>query len=157
MGDYFYTNDEYYNMIRLYFVHGQNEGIAAAQYALEYPYQRHPCRKTIARAHQRLRENGTLMPRPVNGRPRTTMTADVEEEVLARVAADPRTSTRQVAREMNISNSQVHGVLRKEKIHPYHFTRTQTLEPTDSEKRMEFCTKLIEATDDDPTFLRRIV
>ena len=50
------------------------------------------------------------------------MTADVEEEFLARVAADLRTSTRQVARKMNISNSQVHGVLKREKI--YHSTRT---------------------------------
>ena len=79
------------------------------------------------------------------------------DDVLARTAADPRTSTRKLARTMQVNHMLVHRILRDNRIHPYHFTKTLTQLPGDSERRLQFCYDLIEHIDRNPLFLRRIV
>ena len=67
------------------------------------------------------------------------MAPELQEEVLERVENDPRTSTRVVGRAMGISHSTVHKVLRRNKVHPYHFAKVHTLELGDFARRQHYC------------------
>src|SRR5678816_3181528 len=92
----------------------------------------------FARLHQRLRENGTLRPRCIGGRPRNTRTPAFEEEVLERVANDPSTSTRAIAYAMGLNQSSILRVLQEQSLHAYHLQKVQGLGQSDFEPSVRF-------------------
>ena len=65
-----------------------------------------------------------------------------------------RTSTRQIAREMDVSHVLV---LREEKLHRYHFTQMQKLLPQDYAARVIYSRKILERVAIEPEFLRRVL
>lgn len=96
------------------------------------------------------------MPVQFEGRSRIVRNPEVEEDVIARVEADPRTNTRMVGREMGISHVFVHKILKENEIRPYHFIRMQQLLPRDHPPRRRFARNYLEAVRD-PLFSRRIL
>lgn len=149
-------------MVRLYFLNGENATEAAVQYVRENPGHRHPRPAVIEDAHRRLRETGVLIPQNAanganGGRARRVRNPAREDAIMRRVRNDRRTSTRRVGRAMGISHSVVNRVLREYLMHPYHFTRVQTLMPGDREARFNFAQMFVEQTDIDNNFSRRIV
>ncbi|KAJ8949179.1 hypothetical protein NQ318_021672 [Aromia moschata] len=77
-----------------------------------FPNRRLPNHTTFTPVVRRLRETGRFAARSADyGRNRFARTADVEEEILARVEADPELSTRRIGAEMEISKDVVHRTL----------------------------------------------
>ena len=81
----------------------------------------------------------------------------MEEEVIQRTLDDPRTSTRRIVREMNVSHVLVHKVLKEEKLYPYHFTQVQKLIPRDYPARVTYSRKILERVTIEPEFFRRVL
>lgn len=64
-------------------------------YREKFPNRRIPNHQTFAAIERRLRETGSFIPVTANyGRQRTIRTPEVEEEILERIAEDPKLSTR---------------------------------------------------------------
>lgn len=96
-----YFSDEYFNMIRLYFLNRENSARAAAEYARVYPNLRHPDANVINGAIRRLRETGNVIPQGADaGRPRRVRNVATEDLVLNMVDANRRTSTRTIGHEL---------------------------------------------------------
>ncbi|KAI4468977.1 helix-turn-helix domain [Holotrichia oblita] len=92
----FYTNSGTADM---QFMYGRANGHtyeARRLYAEAFPNRAIPSDKLFSRLHQRLSENGSFIVHNA-GRPRSTATAETEENVLARVEENPNISTRTIA------------------------------------------------------------
>ena len=88
-----YTRPEITIMIMCYGAAGGNGRRALRMYQERFPNRNHPHRRMFAHLLQRLREDGSLRPRCIGGRPRQTRKPAFEEEVLEGVGNDPSTST----------------------------------------------------------------
>ncbi|XP_024880469.1 uncharacterized protein LOC112460152 [Temnothorax curvispinosus] len=136
-----YTNEEYYDMLMaLGECHGQYY-VAARRYAELYPNRaRHPSAPVILRAAQRLHETGNVLPNMHDtGRDREVRDLRGMEQVVRVFELNPETSIREVAREHNLFYGTVQKVLKEEKLHAFHYTRVQHLEPGDHHARRTFC------------------
>lgn len=87
---------------------------AAIRYAERYPRRCHPDANVIRRAETRLREMGsTIVYRQNTGRERNVRTVALEEEILEVIEDEPQTSTRVIARQINITHSTVYRVFER--------------------------------------------
>ena len=92
---------------------------AAREYALGYPFRRHPNKNVSVRLNQLLRETGNIAQMIDNhdkGRPRTTRTSRVEEQVIDIFENQPRRSTRAVAQDVGIHFTSVLKFLQNSKL-----------------------------------------
>jgi hypothetical protein len=114
-------------------------GTAAREYALRYPGRRHPD-ANVFRLEQRLRETGSVTPTAlVNaGRPGTVRTPANEDAIIAAVEREPWRSSRDIERELGLSQPKVLEVLLDDQLHPYHYSRSAHLFPEDRPLRMKF-------------------
>lgn len=95
---------------------------------------------TVRRILASFHESGSVVAqRPRPGRPRTARTPEMRVDVLAKINAEPHSSTRQVAREAGISRRSLGRILKQEKFHPYKMEFHQALTEDDPDRRMEFC------------------
>lgn len=154
-----YTNEEYYDMLMaLGECHGQYY-VAARRYAELYPNRaRHPSAPVILRAAQRLYETGNVLPNMHDtGRDREARNLRRMVQVVRAFEHNPETSIRVVARELNLSYGTVQRVLKEEKLHAFHYTRVQHLEPGDHHARRTFCEDFLRKVDRDPRFASRVI
>jgi hypothetical protein len=86
-----YGNEEYADMHFMYGTANGNALEAARLYQEAFPHRRQPDSRTFTRVHQ----HGSFAHGGRAGRPKS-VTPDVEERVLQRVAQSPGTSTRSV-------------------------------------------------------------
>ena len=120
---------------------------ALSMYQERFSNRNHPHHIMFASLYQRLREEGCLRFRCIDGRPRQTRTPAFEEEVLQRVSNDPSTSTsaiaRAIARAMGSNQSSVLRVLQEQNLHAYHLTpRVRFVQWFFATERRESCLSL---------------
>jgi hypothetical protein len=153
-----YSNLE---MADMHFTYGYANGNALeAQrlYAEQYPERRLPHHTTFTNIHQRLRELGKFEKRSHDcGRSREVRTEAVDEAVLNLIEESPETSTRKIARVLNVSHSVVFRILKEQQLYPYHLQRVQSLLIRDFLPRVVFCQWLINMIGQAPQFLRNIL
>ena len=102
-------------------------------------------------------ETGTIVKdRPRSGRPITSTTDEMKENVLVSVHEDPTTSTRKIGEEFGISNCSVSKILASADYHPYKPTCGQLLHDEDPDRRLEFAEKIDTKLTDDPSFIRKL-
>lgn len=123
----------------MHFVYGAANGNsleAQRLYGERFPNRRLPNRKTFERLHRQLCETGSFLSSRLDaGCARTD--GMVEEAILDMVADQPSTSTRAVARQLQISQS-TWRILNDQCLHPYHVQRVQALTQSDYPRRVEF-------------------
>jgi hypothetical protein len=107
------------------------------------------------RLEQRLRGTTTAL---VNaGRPRTVRTPANEDDIISAVEREPWRSSRDIARELGLSQPRVLEVLHGDQLHPYHYSRSAHLVPDDRPLRMQFCEWLRHRYAADKFFLHNIL
>ncbi|KAJ8943144.1 hypothetical protein NQ318_022885 [Aromia moschata] len=122
--------EEYTDMILVYGFCEGNVHLSVRVYGERFPNRRLPNHTTFTAVVRRLREIGRFAARTADyGRDRFVRTADVEEEILARVEADPELSTRRIGAEMEISKDVVHRTLKEQLLHPYDKTPEYAITP----------------------------
>lgn len=139
MPDPRYTHEELAHMLLIYGECHKNERRAAALYANRYPDKRHPAHSFFGNLFRRLCLHGTLH---VSTRPRNLRQRDegMVEQIREAVSINPHTSTRGIARELNIDHTKVHRILKKNLgWHPFKRHTTQKLFPQDLPRRERFC------------------
>ena len=117
---------------------GGNGRRSLRMYQERFPNRNHPHHTKFARLYKRHREDGSLRPRCIRGRPRQTKTPVFDEQVLERVDNDLSTSTRAIAHAMGSNQSSVLRVFSRKNLHAYHFQKVQGLGSNDFVPRVRF-------------------
>lgn len=105
-----------------------------------YPELPNISQSTVSKIHAQFRELGHV--KPLKRKPHF-VEDDVKVDILLSVEENPTSSTRQIARENNVSHTTVLRCLHKEKLHPYKLTFVQELTEDDPDRRMDFCERLM--------------
>jgi hypothetical protein len=136
-----YTYDEYCDMLLTLGDCNSRAGTDSWEYALRYPCRRHPDANMFRRLEQRLRDTGSVTPTALMnaGRPRTVRTPANEDAIIAAVEREPWRSSRDIARELGLSQPRILEVLHDDQLHPYHNSRSAHLFPDDRSLRKQFC------------------
>lgn len=116
-----------------------------------------PPRTTILDWRKKLLETGNLVKhKPHTGR-HVSACGDVNTNaVIGAVRDDSTVSTRVMSRELNISQTAVCRILKKNHLHPYKPIYSQFLCDGDDDRRAQFCEVMIHKFRDDPAFLRKV-
>lgn len=150
-----FTRDEYVDIVYCYAFCGSNESEARREYEARYPERRIPDRRVFGTTYRRLRATGGVDPRAnFEG---SVPAAGAGAEAVRLVETYPTLSTRRVAGIVGLSQSSVWKTLKRERMHPYHYSPVQELIPPDCPKRMDFCNWLIGSCGNDPSFLEKIL
>ncbi|KAJ8955692.1 hypothetical protein NQ318_008563 [Aromia moschata] len=91
-----------------------------------------------------------------HGTPKT-ITVDEEHEILIRVSENPGLSTRRLSAATGLSQSSICRILKKEMLHPYHYTPVQQLLPQDLPARLQFAQFLQNMQTENPDFLNKVL
>ncbi|KAL4098387.1 hypothetical protein QTP88_023011 [Uroleucon formosanum] len=138
----------------------RNAREATTMYSRQYPDRYHPHYTYVQKLKKSLKENGSFnRTNAVQQQPRANpnLNEDIENQVLAYVHLNPRSSVRQVGREVGVSKTLVHKILKKYKLHPYKPDFVQHLRITDPEKRLNFIFWFTVASEDDPLLINLIL
>lgn len=137
---YQFSNREYTNMLRAYFISGESLRGGVRMYRELYPNARQPDMSTMLNAYYMLLEHGQFRaPTHAQGRGRTGYSQDVVDDVLDFFAADPRRSTREAARRFGLSQYCAWKIINSSGQHPFHFRKVQELTSIDCEPRLQLC------------------
>lgn len=148
-----FTNEEYVDMIMVYGAAEENAERARRMYLERFPNRQTPSRNTFLRVIQRGRETGKLQPKKGHGGGRPNqIEVNVEEAILDMADADPTTSTRQIAQQVEVSQYFVWNTLKKNGLHPYHLQRVQGLALGDYALRQQFCEWLLDRSNREREF-----
>jgi hypothetical protein len=154
-----YSAADYVEMLIIFGECGWNAREAARIFSDRFPDQPSPDHKTILRVLARAQETGKVLPNrnEIGGGARTARTLANEEAILNIVEEDGTRSIREIAQEVDISSRSVHRVLNEKRLHPFHYTRVQHLEPEDYPARRFFCVWLLNKAAEVENFISRIL
>lgn len=149
------TNDHRTDMFEIYILSGKCGRAARRLYQQRFPDRLAPSHHKFSRLERNLRIYGSFKKPKCTERIRRD--EDLELNILLNVEENPRTSTREIARNVNACNATVHSILRKNKLKPYVFRQVHTLEENDKERRIDYCNIFINNVGDNFNFLQRII
>jgi len=133
-----YGNVELTDMVFIYAHCERNERQAAALYAARFPERRHPHYSIFRQLEERMRRYGSLHAPNlrINVRRRNDETINA---VRMAVLDNPHTSTRAIARELQMNHTTVHRIIKKNlRMQPYKRQTTQLLRREDFLRREAF-------------------
>lgn len=148
------NNNELTDMLQVFFECNKNRLQAVRRYSARFPDREVPDSKIFQRIEKNLRNYGSFT------KPKTQkrkFSEDKELDVLLAVQENSRTSIREIAHNIGISKTTVHGILRKHKLKPYIARKVHALEQNDPGRRIQFCCFYLNALEQDPNFYRRII
>lgn len=131
----------------------RNSVEASRVYSERFPERQQPSRKIFERISRNL-QHGSV--NKVRGKYEVTPTVN-EINVLAQIHINPENSSRNISREVGITDRGVRKVVKKYKYHDYKFMTVQTLLPVDFERRLAFCQRFRQQQNEDPFFSRKIL
>lgn len=154
-----YENIELVDMLVIYGKCRQSAAAASRLYAQLFPLRVHPTPRVFLNVLQRARDTGDLREHRGGhaGRPRRAGNVRIEEDILNLIFQDPTTSTRVIARQLQVSQKKVWKTLRENQLHPFHVQRVQALQPQDHPRRVQFCEWLLQQHENDQNFTRKIL
>jgi hypothetical protein len=130
-----FSTTEYADIIFVYGFCNGNGRAASREYRRRFPNRRTPSHPTFGSVFNYLRENGTFP----SGTTERHVDEAQEDDIMDAVTMNPTISTRQVSRELNVTQSKVSRVLQKNNLYPYHIQMVQRLHAGDEIDRLEFC------------------
>lgn len=134
----------------------KNAFLASRVYRQRYPERRHPQKDTFENLKNRFDRTGTVKYEK-HSRDATAVTVDNEYKVMISIVEDPNVSTRQLSNQLDISNTTIRRIIKKNKYHPYHIQLHQELLPRDFARREEYCRWLINKINTERNFLNKVL
>ena len=112
-----------------------------------------PSRKTIYRIRHKFDATGSVLNVKSTGRPKSVTTDENKELVAQAVAHSPGKSSRRTSLELDISQTSVIRILKSLKWKPYRPQLVQGLLAGDPDRRLEFCSNLLNEVEENPGIL----
>ena len=136
----YYSQNEKVDMLLIYGECGRNAHAAERLYIQRYPerQERHPSRQYFRTLEIQFRNQGQEE-RNQHQVENFIISEEMEINVLAYCEAYSTISTRELARELNISRESVRRILRKHDYKCYRFQLHQHLYDNDQERRLAYC------------------
>jgi transposase len=152
-----FTHDERVELILLYGESGRCQRRAIELYRQRYPTKPVPTQSALSKLVKKFKETGSVSDKRRTGRPKTATGAEATSKTIATVSVCGRTSVRQLSARVNISHASVHRILRKNHFLPYKVQQHQKLDGDDAERRIAFCSELIDEINHDHSLLYRLL
>lgn len=147
-----FSNQEYADIHYIYGFCDGNAGEGVQEYHRRFPGRIVPDRRVFIQTHRKFCEVG-FGKTVINDRHRR-----IDPRVTALFDQDPTLSTRRVAAQLNFrSHVKVWRSLKNDYKKPYHLQPVQGLHPEDYDRRVRFCTWMLESVALDPNFLEKIL
>ena len=122
---------------------------AQRDYRIHFQTRISPSKNTIKSLYQKFADIGNVNDKPGSGRKRSIRTEDVIERVAVSITDNPKTSTRKRASQLNISQTTLCRILKKDlKLKPYKIQLTQQLLPNDPHQRLEYSESFLSLCED---------
>lgn len=150
-----FSNEEYADIVFMYGRADGNGSLARRMYQERYPNRRLPNVRVFYNTFRRLSVVG--IHRAESGFNPGRHHPSIEEDIIAAFDADPTTSVRVVARNLNISVWKVWNTMHRENKYPFHGTGVQGLENEDPPRRIQFCRFLLNSDIEDAWFLKSVL
>jgi hypothetical protein len=151
-----YSTEERIEITIMYGEAGRCQTRTAELFHNKYPTRPKPSQAYISKLIAKFRQTGSVKDKRKTGRRKTATGAEATARTISTVGVCGRTSVRRLARQLNYSPASVHRILRETKFKPFKANVHQTLERGDGDARSEFCSKMIDLINADPTLLARI-
>ena len=122
--------------------------VTAVQRSFRRQYGKEPpCKQSILRWYRQFKDTGCLCKGKSTGRPHVS-DATVER-VRESFVRSPKKSTNRASRELGIPQQTVWKILRRRlEFKPYRVQLLQHLTPDDNDRRLDFCSRMLEALED---------
>lgn len=150
-----FTHAEKCDMIKVYYSAGRNSSTAAESYLTEYPERRQPNRRYFSKLEQNLKTHGNF--NKVRQKYGSRLPENIERNIVNQLEINPRVSVREVATNVGVNNTCVWRVFRKNHFKPFKFHVSNVLREGDYQRRLGFCTWLLERKTEDHEFLNNIL
>lgn len=151
-----FENYERYNMIECYVESGKNKDAAANLYFQRYPERRQPNCKIFQRLETNLCQFGTFC----QPRSKTYSKGNKENETIdtiGYITAHPEASTREIERNVGVSQTKSVRILKNNKFRPYVIRKVHNLHLGDEDRRVMFCTWYLNKIEENEYFSREII
>lgn len=124
---------------------------AAAVFNIRYPNRLRPlAHGTVSNIWRKFIETGSVHDQPRTGRPSKVRNPNIIDAVLNTVNENPRTSTRALSNVTNLSRNTISAILHNNGYHPYKAQPHNMLYEGDKNRRLQFCTDVINLLNDRP-------
>lgn len=121
-----------------------------------FPHASIPSDSTILRLVEKFHNKGSIVNIKCKSRKPTAMTDENITAIQSVMMENPRTSTRRLAQQVNVSHTTAYKAIRKElEMFPYKITAVHQLLPIDHHARLHFCEWISEVVQNEPDFLSR--
>lgn len=135
---YYYPRNELVDMLLAAGRAEENMYEASRLYAERFPDRRHPKANVFSRLLERVRETGIVDYKKPEFRNPRVCHQENENLVMQCVVENPHISTRSIAEQLDMSQSSVSRIIRKNNFHPYKMIVHQELSQNDYELRIQF-------------------
>lgn len=152
-----FTNQDFVNLLIIYFRNGENQREAARRFSEYYPERPAPSHQVVGRLLTRFMETGSVAEKKRSGRPKSTTDDNATIDVLASVNVRPKLSLRHRSVECGSSKDSVHRILKANHIRPYKTKLVHELRVGDPHRRLEFCHWASTRINEDPSFTKRLI
>ncbi|KAI4469864.1 nadph oxidase [Holotrichia oblita] len=136
-----YNNEEKRDMLSIFYSSNRNTTIASTRYLQMYPERQQPHRSIFLDLDRNLVAYGSFT-KPHNVHANRNFNEN-RQNILQMINNNPSTSTREVASELNLSQSRVWRTLHQNRFKPYKIHVSHTLLPGDNLRRLEYYSHLI--------------
>jgi hypothetical protein len=131
---------------------------ASRRFKKKYPGMQAPQPVEISRWKEKLWSTGSIHGiKQGRGRKPEATSSEKSEEVFEALKSDPLTSIRQISMETNTSKSSVHRIIKKSGYRPWKVESVQELYDGDDDRRLEFCSFVMEKLETDDSFHHKIL
>ncbi|KAJ8912063.1 hypothetical protein NQ315_016752 [Exocentrus adspersus] len=124
-----------------------------------YPNRNPITRSTVSKLLKKFNQTGAIKDLSKSGRIKTATTEDKSLDVCVMLEDDLHLSTRQISRELDISQTSIMKILHDNKFHPYKVRLVQELSDDDFDRCEEFADTMMEKCYDqnNPNFLNNVM
>lgn len=146
-----YSNQEKAEMVEDYFKKGDDATLAARAWSSKHKNERKPSLATFSNLAGKFRRTGSVWDDKdaMKTSKIKVRTPDIIDQVRERISVDSSTSTRSIARDLDISQSTAHHIMKKDLgLTPYKLQTFQALGDKDIKKRYDFAANTCQAIDE---------
>lgn len=150
------TYSEKLDLVKLYYA-GNSARRTVELFQTKYPNHAPISHKDVLRAVTKLNVTFSLKDNREKGNNKgKRRITENERNVLIRIEENPNLTLEQVSEELHISSVAVYKILKKNGYKSFQFSKHQELLPGDYEKRIVFCSTMIDRLNADREMLRNI-
>ncbi|XP_050301236.1 uncharacterized protein LOC126739533 [Anthonomus grandis grandis] len=148
-----YTEEEKFEIMRLFYKNNNNVARAQAEYHRIHPEMRVPARSTFYYTERSMRNHKNLQ------RKKRTVLANADEElqILLYFQEKPYLSTVDASRHFQCSRSKIQRVLQKYGYHPYKLMPVQKLTNNHEIRRLTYCNQMLDIKNVDNDIFNKIL